>query len=241
MNRLSWLGVLALTFALLAGAACSGGGDDAPPTPTPRPQLTEAEARPLLQAMILQPADIGSDYTGSGSFQTNEDAAAARPDADNARQQIRDWQQVLTYRVQYNAPANADLLFNAKTAQVMNTATLYNSSDGASQSLAFLQSLTEDAVAQFLSAGGGDTKLTETKVKKDVEFPAKGDESFLWRVSGKATLASGLTVNYVADAVFVRFGRVTGNVTTIALGQPPDHTELEKLVDLFLSRTQAGG
>ncbi len=220
--------------------ACSGGGDDTPPTPTPRPQLTAAEAEPVLKRISLLATDIGTDYEQPvARYQTNDEAAAARPDSDNARQQFEDWGQVLTYNVQYAAPPTADLLFNAKTARMMNTATLFGGDDGASQSLAFLRSLPEDVVADFISGGDAGTMLSDTRVLKDIEFAPKGDESFAWRVSGKATFTGGFTVNYVADVVFVRSGNITGNVTTVALGQAPKRAELEKLIDTFLARAAA--
>jgi hypothetical protein len=74
---------------------------------------------------------------------------------------------------------------------------------------------------------------------KDIDFPAKGDESFAWRLSGKAVFADGFTINFVADAVYVRVGRVTGNVTAVALGQAPDRAALVALIDKFIARVKA--
>lgn len=235
--------LMAAGLATFALAACSSGdGDDAPPTATPRPAMTEAQARTFLAAVALKADDIGTDYKQEvARYQTNEEAAAARPDTDNARTQFEEWGQILSYNVQYAAPPTADLLFNAKTARMMNTATVFETPAGASSSLEFLRSLPEDIVADFVSGGDGGTVLSDTRVQKDIEFAAKGDESFAWRVSGKATLAGGFVVNYVADVVFVRSGSVNGNVTTVALGQAPQRAELEKLIDTFLARIAAEG
>ncbi len=217
------------------GAAC--GGDDDPPA---QPTLSAAAAETALEALVLKASDIGDDYTqDTANFQTNEQAALARPDTDNARTQFEEWGQVLSYNVQYAAPPTADLIFNAKTARMMNTVTLFRTPEGATESLTFLRDLPTETIETLLDEDDGSTQLSDTIVTKDIEFVAKGDESFAWRVTGKATLPDGFVVNYVADVVYVRSGSTTGNVITVALGQPPDRTELEGLVDLFLTRAAA--
>lgn len=233
--RLAALMIAVSTFTL---AACGGdGGDDTPPTATPRAAMTQDEARAFISRASLAGADIGADYTQAvDRCQTNDEAAAARPDTENARTQFEKWGQVFTCNVRWDAPPNADLLFNAKTAQMMNSVTVFESPEGAAASLEFFRSLPENVVADFITGGDGGTALSDTRVQKDIEFVPKGDESFAWRVSGKATLEGGFVVNYVADVVFLRSGEVNGNVTTVALRQAPDRTELEGLVDTFLAR-----
>lgn len=234
--------VLAATFLLplVAFAVACSGGDDASPTPTAEPTLSADAAEAALEALSLKAADIGDDYTQEvARVQTNEEVALARPDTDNARVQLAEWGQVLTYNVQYAAPPTADLIFNAKTARMMNTVTLFRTPEGAAAALVFLRDLPPETIETLLDEDDGETQLSDTIVTKDIEFTAKGDESFAWRVSGKATLPDGFVVNYVADVVFVRSGSTTGNVITVALGQPPDRAELEGLVDLFLTRAAA--
>ncbi len=196
----------------------------------------------MLKAMVLRTTDIGPDYTQEvARLQTNEDAAKARPDTEQARQQYREWDQVLAYNVQFGAPPTADLVFSDKTARVLNTATLYNTPVGAASALAFVRGLSPGVVANFLINDSSGTRISDTQVVKDIVFPAKGDGSFSWRISGKATFENGFTVNFVADSVFVRVGRVTGNVTTVALGQSPNPQELNSLVDKFVERVRANG
>lgn len=229
------LALIAALAVITTAVACSG-GDDTPPTPTPRAPLTQDEARAFIDTVSLTGSDIGADYTQAvDRCQTNDEAAAARPDTENARTQFEEWGQVFTCNVRWDAPPNADLLFNAKTAQMMNSVTVFESPEGATASLEFFRALPEDIVADFIT-GGDSSALSDTRVQKDIEFAPKGDASFAWRVSGKATLDGGFVVNYVADVVFVRAGEVNGNVTTVALGQAPDRTELEGLVDTFLAR-----
>lgn len=230
-----------LLLPLAAVAVACGGGDDAPPPPTAEPTLSAAAAEAALEAIVLKASDIGDDYTQDvARVQTNEEAALARPDTDNARTQFEEWGQVLAYNVQYAAPPTADLIFNAKTARMMNTVTLFRTPEGAAAALTFLRDLPPEIVETLLDEDDGETQLSDTIVTKDIEFAAKGDESFAWRVSGKATLPGDFVVNYVADVVWVRSSNTNGNVITVALGQPPDRAELEGLVDLFLTRAQAG-
>lgn len=170
---------------------------------------------------------------------TNDDLAQSRPDSENARAQYTDWGQVLEYNVQYSAPVDSDLVFNGKIARVMNTATLFAAPDGAAAALAYTRGLPPSTVANFLVNDGAGVKITDTQVVKDIAFPAKGDESFAWRLTGKATFADGLTVTFVADAVFVRAGRINGNVTAVAFGQAPKRDDLVALVDTFVERAKA--
>lgn len=228
-----------LLAALLA--ACGGGGDRAPATATTVPTPDAAAAQRTLAAMMLAKSDIGDDYAEAvGRASTNDEAAAARPDREQAAAQFRAWGRVLGYETEFNAPPSADLLFNNKTARVMNSATLFTSPEGASSSLAFIRDLPPDAIAAFISQpGGAGGTLSDTTVQKDIAFGAAGDESFAWRIAGKAAFASGLTVNYVADAVFLRAGDVAGSVITVALGQPPDRAQLESLVAAFVKKARA--
>ena len=228
---------LALIAAALFAAAC-GGDDDAPPA------ISVADAEARLSAAVLRLDDIGGDYMEhTASVRTNEQQALARPDPDVAREQYEEWGQVLGYNVRYDAPPSADLLLNNKTARVMNAATLYTSEKGAASALDFVRGVPPEAIAAFIQSGnsGGEATLSDTRVTKDIEFPARGDESFAFRVAGKATFPDGFTVNYVADVVFVRVGATTGNVVTIALGQPPQRDELVALLDRFIEKVRAAG
>ncbi len=230
---------LVVACALPALAACGGG-----PTPATSsvPSMSASDAEAWLARVVLAPGDAGPGYTADVARSiTNEDAAKARPDTDSARQQYADWGQVLAYNVQFGAPVSADLVFTGTAARVMNTATLYRDADGASAALASVGGLAPQVVANFLVNDGAGTKISETQVVKLTDFPPKGDESFAWRLSGKAVFADGFTVNFVADAVYVRIGRVMGNVTAVALGEPPERTRLTQLVDTFVSRAQAAG
>jgi hypothetical protein len=232
--RLATLGVIA-TIAL---AACASGSAK---TPAATPTLTAARAETLLQRIVLQATDIGPGYTqDSARARTNAESAKARPDTQQALRQYTQWGQALAYDVAYSTQATPDLVFSAKIARVMNSATLFAGEDGASAALDYARGLSPSVIADFLVNDGAGTKISDTQVVKDLSFPAKGDESFAWRISGKATFQNGFTVNFVADAVFVRKGRVDGTVTAVALGQAPERGELERLVDTFVQRAAAG-
>ncbi len=191
---------------------------------------------------MLQLADAGPTFAqDAAAAQTNDELADARPDTESARKQYAGWGQALQYNVQYSAPAAPDLVFSGKIARVMNTATLFQSSEGAAAALAYTRDLAAATVANFLVNEAAGTKITDTQVVKDIAFPAKGDESFAWRLTGKATFADGFTVTFVADAVFVRAGRVNGNVTAVAYGQAPKRDDLIALADTFVERAMAHG
>jgi hypothetical protein len=226
-------GALVLIAAALTLGACGGGSTSGPAT-------TSAAAEALLSRVVLRAGDIGDGYTQDAArAQTNEDSAKARADTEEARRQYADWGQVLAYNVQFAAASTADLVFTGTPARVMNTATLYRTADGASAALAFAGGLAPQVVADFLVNDGEGTKISGTQVVKSADFPAKGDESFAWRLSGKAVFADGFTSTFIADAVFVRAGLVTGNVTAVALGEAPDRARLAGLVDAFVARVQA--
>lgn len=229
--------LVALVVLALATTACGGGSATSDAASA---RISDAGAEALLAQTVLQPADLGAGFTQeSARAGTNEDAAKARPDTDKARQQYADWGQVLQYNVQYAAAASTGLVFNAKIARVMNTATYYETPDGPRAALAYTRDLPPNTVANFLISESAGTKITDTQVVKDIAFPSKGDDSFAWRLTGKAVFENGFTVAFVADSIFVRVGRITGNVTAVALGQAPDRAAVTALVDAYIAHARA--
>jgi hypothetical protein len=225
-----------LIAAVVVNAACGAGSSAS--TAGPAVSANEAEAK--LRTIVLTAGDAGSGFAQDVErLQTNDQAAAARPDTDNARRQYADWGQILSYNVQFGPQSSADLVYTGKVARIMNTATLYQRADGASNALAFERSLSPSVIANILVNEGPGTTLSETQVVKDIAFPAKGDESFAWRLSGKATFESGLVTTFIADAIFVRAGAVTGAVIAVALGEQPDRATLTALVDRFVEHATA--
>ena len=233
MLRLALFALVPLV--VLAGCGGDGNGNDDAATVTPD------EARAFLQSVIISPDDIPDDYTQDANrFQTNDEAAEARPDTEIARQQFRDWGQVLAYNVQYAAPPNIELITNGKTARVMHTATVFQTPEGAAQSLEFFRGLSEETLQDVINSDSGEgTVISDAKVTKDIEFTPKGDESTAFRVAGVATLENGLVVNFVADALAMRVDNVTTTIVTVALGQPPIRSELEQFADTFVERVRS--
>ena len=217
----------AVLASLPAAPACGGGVS----------RLSEKQAEHRLKQMALTASDIGDGYAQDvARLVSDEDAANARPDSDVARRQYAEWGQVLAYNVQYAASTGSGNVFSGETARVMNTATIFNERVGADDAFAYVRSLPESVVANFLVNDAAGTQISHVQATKEIEFAAKGDDSFAWRLSGKATFASGDTVTFVADSVFVRAGRVMGNVTSVALGNAPERRQLEQLVDTFVAR-----
>ena len=239
-GRRATLALVALAAVCGLAAACGGHSSNASAT---RPaSISVPEAESLLKQIVLQPSDAGADFTqDQAAMETNDDLARARPDTESARAQYAGWRQTLQYNVQHSTPMTPDLVFSGKIARVMNTATIFQSAEGATSALAFIRDLAAPTVANFLVNDAGGAKISDTQVVKDIAFPAKGDESFAWRLTGKATFADGSAVIFVADSVFVRAGRVNGNVTAVAFGQAPKRDDVIALIDTFVERAKANG
>ena len=231
-----WVGAL---LAIAAIAACGGGcSTDAPSAPGGALSAADAEAR--LRSIVLGATDVGAGYTLDVSqVQTNEQAARARPDTAAAMEQHETWGQVLAYNVQFSAAGIRAAVFSPTLARVMNMATIFTSADGASAALAYVRALSPDLLEDVLTHEGEGTRISDTQVTKDIAFAAKGDESFAWRVSGKAAFTDGFSISFIADTVFVRAGAVTGSITGVALGDAPDRAELERLADRFIEKARA--
>jgi hypothetical protein len=236
----SFAGTAFLILLAIAGALTGCSGSSAAKAPTATATGTAAQAEQQLKQVVLQQADVGTGFTQDvARVLTNDDAAQARPDTQQALRQYAEWHQVLAYNVGYSAPPTPGLVFNAKTARITNSATLFGDADGAAAALAYARDLPSQTVADFLINDGAGTKISDTQVVKDLDFPAVGDESFAWRVSGKATFSNGYSVNFVADAVFVRVGHIDGSVLATALGAAPERDQLEAFVAKFVRNARA--
>jgi hypothetical protein len=203
--------------------------------------VSAADAEALLARVVLAPGDIAAQMrAGEARVQTNEQLAQARADTAFALDQYAAWGQVLAYSVQYNAPAGARRLVDSGAfLRVSNTATLFEDAEGARTQLIYVRAQSEDRLANAVINDGPGTRIADAQVTKDLAFPAKGDESFAWRISGKATFEGGMTLTFISDTVFVRVGSISGSVTAVSLGTPPDRAELVRLVDLFVEKARA--
>jgi hypothetical protein len=214
-------------IALVAGAllvACSGG-----PAGTAG-ATSRGDAERLLRSAALAPADAGGGFSvESTRFIGNEDAAAARPDSENARRQHAGWGRVLALETQLAGPAAADSLYSGRVVRVVQTSTLYETADGASAALSYTRDLRSSIVEGFLTNDGAGTKLDDVQLTRDLVPPDAGDESFAWRISGVATFETGQTVSIIADAAFIRAGRMTTTVMAVALASEPRAGALDAL------------
>lgn len=247
MNRMAMKAWYGLCFALaafpMAFAGCSDGNRNATDArSTPRAaSITIAEAEAALLRIVLTPDDAGEGFReGAARAQTNEQLAEARADTAFALDQYAAWGQVLSYHVQHDAQAPPRLVNTGRLARLTNTATVFQDGDGASTQLVYVRAQSEERLANAVTNDGPGTRIADAQVTKDLAFPAKGDESFAWRISGKATFEGGVTLTFISDTVFVRVGNITGAVMAVALGGPPDRAELERLVDRFVEKARAG-
>jgi hypothetical protein len=226
---------------VLAAAACSNGNRNATGSATtPAAPISAGDAAAVLKRVVLSVDDVGSGMrAGTSRAETNEQLAQARADTQFARDQYAAWGQALTYSVQYNATGAQRLVDTGRFTRVANTATLFQDASGASTQLLYVRSQSEDRLANAVTNDGAGTRIADAQVTKDLAFSAKGDESFAWRIAGKATFEGGTTQTFITDTVFVRIGNITGSVTAVSLGAPPDRAELERLVDRFVEKARA--
>jgi len=231
------LGVAGLAFSACSDGNRNASGGEA----TPGPSISVADAEGLLTRIVLRPEDAGEGYReGAARVQTNADLAQARADTAFATRQYDAWGQVLSYAVQINATGAQRLVNTGRITRVSNTATVFQDAGGASTQLIYVRAQSEERLANAVTNDGPGTRIADAQVTKDLAFPAKGDESFAWRISGKATFENGVTLTFIADTVFVRAGNVTASITAVALGSPPERAELERLVDRFIEKARAG-
>jgi hypothetical protein len=232
---------LAATLVAATMAACADGNrnvTDAEDAPAASISATEAEA--LLMRVVLAPEDVGEGMReGTARLQTNDELAHARADTAFALDQYAAWGQVLSYAVQYDAATPRRLIDTGKFTRVSNTATVFQDVEGARTQLIYVRAQSEERLANAVTNDGAGTRIVDPQVTKDLPFPMKGDESFAWRISGKATFESGITLTFISDTVFVRAGNISGAVTAVALGNPPDRAALERLVDRFVEKARA--
>lgn len=237
---------LLTSFALCGSvlAACADGNRNTTDGgASPAVSISASEAEALLIRVVLGQDDV--DGTGSGlravsaRAQTNDQLAQARADTAFALDQYAAWGQVLSYSVQYNAGNVQRLVDSGRFTRVSNTATIFQDAEGARTQLIYARAQSEERLANAVTNDGPGTRIADAQVTKDLAFPAKGDESFAWRIAGKATFESGITLNFISDTVFVRAGNISGVVTAVALGSPPNRDALERLVDRFVEKARA--
>jgi hypothetical protein len=228
--------------ASIAPLACDDGNRHATDAASldSAPSISRAVAEAQLREIVLTLDDLGDEYAQDvAGIVTNEQAAQARPDTAAAERQYEAWGQVLSYNVQFSRNALGDVLNTPQHARVMNNATIYNDAEGAATAMVYLRSLPVDLLENILTNEGAGARITDTQVQRDIPFPARGDELYALRASGKATIGDRLTISFVADAVFVRAGNVNGVIIAVALGDTPDRAGLERLVDRFVEKARA--
>ena len=235
------IGIAITAAVLLTATGCDNGNRNATVASSARADsisISDAERR--AREVILESEDIGPEYAlDAERVQTNEQSARARPDTAAAIRQYEAWGQVLALNAQFSAPTLRGVAYSPQFARVMHTATIFHDADGASTALLYVRGLSPALLSDILTNEGAGTQISDTQVTKDIAFPAQGDESFAWRVSGKATFQSRENITFIADTVFVRAGNVNAAITAVSLGDAPDRTELERLVHRFVEKARA--
>jgi hypothetical protein len=210
-NRAAITGALA-AFAVFALVGCSDDNRNATGDgSTAGASISAGEAEELLRGVVLAPEDLGEGMReASARVQTNEELAHARADTAFALDQYASWGQALAYTVHYDAEGAQELVDTGAFTRVSNTATAFEDEAGARMQLAYVHGQSDERLANAVTNDGAGTRIVDAQVTKDMAFPSKGDESFAWRISGKATFEGGTTLNFIADTVFVRAGNISG-------------------------------
>lgn len=213
-------------------------GPDAAATAAPTLSADAEAARQTLTAATLQPADVPPGMTLATSvFRTSEEALAdvPAPSSDVLRELNRQWGRLYVHDTAYAAPPTPDLLGNGAIARLQSSAALFATPEGAEASMAFNRDLDPAVVAAFVEALGTEESPIRGVTAERIDVAPFGDSSHAWRFRGVVTV-SGLDLNFVADSVNVRVGKVTFSVTAITLNQPPPRAELEHYASLLSSR-----
>jgi len=189
--RFRWLLSSVLVVSAFAVMAACGGDDGEP---------MDEEARGLLEQAVLTVDDLPAGLQrASASFSTNKDVAEAQLNPGEELAKLERWGRRLGYDVAFELLPDAppDLLIRG----VQSTASLYDTSQGASESFA-------DGVssARAMDWEAGYPELTQLEVT-EIDRPDIGDGVFWMRASGFQSLQQGEAL-LVDDQVALRVGSV---------------------------------
>jgi len=213
-------GLLLLVASLsLVAAACDGGGGEETPSPVP-PELKDQ-----LKRMVLQADDVPEGFKlVDEAFSTNEESAASADDPQSHLADLERWGRILGYEVTYesSAPAVAGqtILFS-----VYSTASIYESNEGASASLADAVEVARTTDWPVRFAGAENVEM------KEVPISGLADEARWLRITEKGNTGEQV---FAFDIVMLRQGSGRGSLQIGSFG-----TEESKQVVEQLARVQA--
>jgi hypothetical protein len=232
--RLRWLlALLPVGLMLVAVAGCGDGDGDGDGDGG---QLDEADQE-LLEQILLAPDDLPAGMqVASASFSTNRDVADALLDPDAELAKLERWGRRLGYDVQFEPGVDAPVDLPLQGLQ--NTASLYTTSQGASDS--FAEGIRDARETDWPALYPGIADLNVQEVE-DVEGVRLADEAVWFRISGFNENGTLL----VDDQVAIRVGSVRGflrAVTVFEAGTERDAylDQIDRWVRRLVERIEAG-
>lgn len=198
--------------------------------------LTAQDARVILEAAMLKPADLPADAgwkPASDTTADNAQAAAADPTSAASNERCK---RLLGRTVTLQPGDIQTTYINGGTVAFFTSGTVYATSSGAAD-------CAEEAATRYQKAGelarAFGTVFTEpdSVVVTPVDFPAIGEGSFAVTLAGR-TNANGLVVDLTILAVGFREGAVN-MVVGSAASADPSVDELKPLVTMLDQRIAA--
>lgn len=198
---------------------------------------TEDDARAVLEAALLKPADIavGAFVVQSDATQTNADAAQANPE-DAAS--IERCGRLLSRTLTMLAEDTLNAFLGGETLSFFSTAIVYSDEAGAID-------CSNEAAAEFtadptaLARQFGPVFVDPAAVTiLPVEYPMVADGSFAATLTGQ-TNSNGTILDLTILIVAFRSGNVSAVVGSARSAQDPPTEELAPYVDLVLARIEA--
>jgi hypothetical protein len=213
-------------------------GTLAVPTAPARPDdapFTLEDATAMLEAVLIQPADLPPGWMIQADA-TTDNAAAAAASPDQAASNERCGR--LLSRLITNFPEDSVAAFLEGSALAFfSTATVYEDAAGAADCGA--ENAARLAEPGALAQEFGQVFIDPlTVVVELVEYPAVGDGSFAAYLTGQID-ASGMQLEITILVVGFARGNATAAVGSAYSGINPPTAELEQYVDAVLARIEA--
>ncbi len=220
-----------------ATSAPAAANTPAPPAPPPAGKtLNETQAKALLDAASLKPADVGPDWKISTDTPTDNAAAAATdPIAGASFERCGR----LAGRLITNGPKdNVSAYLGGSIVAAFSQLTVFATANGAADCSA-------EAAVRFQEPGAlakafGTVFVDPAKVVvKPVEYPAVGDGSFAVALTGDINAAGTVVQLQIVIVAFLKGN--TSAVVGVAYAPltTPSTKELKPFVDLVLQRVTA--
>ena len=219
-------GLLLLVASLsLLAAACDGGGEGTPSPVSPTGSPLPPELKDQLKRMVLQPDDVVEGFElVDEAFSTNEESAASAADSQGHLADLQRWGRILGYEVLYESSEPVSV-GQTMYFSLQSTASMYETSEGASASLADAVEVakTTDWPVRFVGA--------ENVEWEEVPLSGLTDEATWLRVGEKGKPGEQV---FAFDIVMLRQGAGRGSLQIGSFG-----TEESKQIVEQLARAQA--